>query len=788
MEGSTVEEVSCHLREKYGSCEGLPFYREHEGERYCVLHYPGYTEKITDFHAEINRKLDEKDYDFRGAWFPSPHSFQEYQFEGTADFSCATFNIEPGEEWNNTTYFLDSKFCSDVYFRKTTFCTKADFGRVCFEGDADFSGAIFEGRAEFTAEVHFDKQADFSAATFGAAADFSEARFSGGVRLSETEFHGGAYFPETVLCAIEEDLTLDFSQAVFHQEAVFDYARFYADKTSFSLIFSGDDDHEGSLAPFLGKASFAGATFGTEYYGRYFDGNAYFSGVEFPQEAEFSGATFYGEAHFWSVTFHQNAEFYGTRFFGPAYFNEKAKFLAGANFIEAKFTEGGRAGFVEAEFADSVAFDNAVLDDASFGSASFKEVWFAPTSFGSADFSNTTFDGRVDFRGSTWNRANFREAEFCGDTDFTNNTFEKSARFSDATFEGKANFTNTTFNAKRTDFRRVNFKRELYFKAARFNEYTDFYRASFLDTVHFIRDEEAENEEPSEVFAPDGHVSFTRARIEKPELFSFDTLRLRPSWLVGVDARKFNFTDVGWYGLPDGPEGSIGYEIKIIRERHETGSPYTLLAQACQRLAANAEENHQYPLANEFHYWSMDTLRRGSWSPIYRAWLKEDVQQSIMEGKRQDITRLRDLRFGELNAKALLEANTWQSMRTRRHFGVIRTLYWALSGYGVRPLRAFVVLLIISIVFALLYSWPYVEAPYSLQAFEGLTYGYWGGPLDYLGYFLRTEMYSLGVLARLNPEPKPTPGLFQTLVIVEGIMGPVQIALFLLAVRRKVMR
>jgi len=49
--------------------------------------------------------------------------------------------------------------------------------------------------------------------------------------------------------------------------------------------------------------------------------------------------------------------------------------------------------------------------------------------------------------------------------------------------------------------------------------------------------------------------------------------------------------------------------------------------------------------------------------------------------------------------------------------------------------------------------------------------------------------YSLSALARLTPaEPKLSPGLFQTLVTIEGILGPLQIALFLLAVRRKVMR
>ena len=50
-------------------------------------------------------------------------------------------------------------------------------------------------------------------------------------------------------------------------------------------------------------------------------------------------------------------------------------------------------------------------------------------------------------------------------------------------------------------------------------------------------------------------------------------------------------------------------------------------------------------------------------------------------------------------------------------------------------------------------------------------------------------VYSLGAVARLNPEPRPTePGLFQSLVLVEGLLAPLQIALLALAVRRKVMR
>jgi hypothetical protein len=53
------------------------------------------------------------------------------------------------------------------------------------------------------------------------------------------------------------------------------------------------------------------------------------------------------------------------------------------------------------------------------------------------------------------------------------------------------------------------------------------------------------------------------------------------------------------------------------------------------------------------------------------------------------------------------------------------------------------------------------------------------------------KVYPLGheTLARLNPEPRPElPGLFQFLVGLEGLLGPLQIGLLLLAIRRQVMR
>jgi uncharacterized protein YjbI with pentapeptide repeats len=546
-----VTDFVCEVNEDYRSaCEKLPFYDEHEGERYCVLHFPE-KGKETDFRKALETKLDRKDFNFRGIWFPG----------------------------------------------------EANFSNTVFDAEADFSNATFLGKATF-AGARFDRFVNF----FGAEA--------------------------------------------------------------------------------FGVANFDTATFG--------ESGAGFSRTVFRSRACFSKAVFNGAAVFEQVSFKQGASF------GESCLNEAAWFPS------ARFRAGGN--FLGATFREDVNFRKA-----SCHSQSKYLV--------GAQFSYATFEGEADFHDAVFMNAAFEEA----------------------TFQREANFTRASFDAipgGSTDFRRANFRGELYFRETKFDGYTDFYRTNFLDAVKFIGRERAEKKdaekgdaekaEQSDVFAPEAQVSLRRARIEKPELFSFDTLRLHPSWLVGVDPRKFDFNGVGWYGLPNGPKGSFGDEIKRIRQKGEAGSPYSLLAQACQRLAANTEENRDYPTANEFHYWSMEALRKEGGS----------------------------------------------------RFGLIATLYWALSGYGVRSLRAFVVLILMSLVFAVLYSMPAVGADYSLQAFAGSD----SGLLDYFGYFLRTEMYSLGALARLNPEPKPTPGLFQTLVIVEGIVGPLQIALLALAIRRKVMR
>lgn len=663
---------ACECDEKFRSaCVGLPFYGEHDGWRYCVLHFPEFTEKIVSFDDAIRKKIDAEDYNFRGAFFPYPTSiFQDHDFGAVADFSHAILNKDPEPDVPNFPYFSGATFNRDAHFRETRFCTGASFEGVVFEGNADFSGAVFEGPALFAEGVRFDKEVDFSGSRFAGEARFSDARFLHGAKFSGTRFEDDASFYDAEFRASGKDSTLDFSETEFSQAADFSGTRFYASKVVFS---HGDQSDPKTL--FAGRVDFGGAAFGGDVSGANFEGNAYFSNIEFPEEADFSGASFNGQAHFWTVTFHQDAGFYATEFFGPTHFNEKARFLADANFIAAKFVDGGSAGFVQAEFVGSAVFDDASFDNASFRLASFCEVRFPQATFGSADFRETTFGEGADFRGSTWARADFTEAKFDGDADFIDTTFEDRAVFSEAVFTARARFFGT---------------------------------------------------ETDRVFTPSTIVDFQNVRVQEPEQLTFHTVLLRPDWFVNADARNFTFTNARWYGLPGGPEGDLEDEIEALRGRG-VEAPHSLLAKTCRDLYANYEEKRDYPLAGEFHYWSMNVLRK--------------------EG--------------------------------RGRFGLIRFLYWALSGYGERSRRAFWWLVAVFTAFSVLYV---LFGPGELRVL----------PYSDLRQFTEEAgnamVYSLGAMARLRPDPRPDPGLFQFLVTLEGILGPLQAALLALAIRRKVMR
>src|SRR6266540_3349143 len=236
------------------ACKGEEFYKEYEGNRFCVLHYPG-NEKAEDFKVVLERKLDSKDFDFCGIWFPYRANFAKARFSVNADFSKAIFSM-------------------GAIFRNAEF-KRADFSNATFSADADFALAKFSEDANFS-NANFSAKAHFNDTDFKKAADFREAIFSENVRFIAANFKAAADFSDASFSK-----GVNFSKANFSAAAKFGFASFSADADFSDVSFSAGADF--SSAAFSAAANFSSASFGAA---------AKFNHTSFSDAANFIETTF----------------------------------------------------------------------------------------------------------------------------------------------------------------------------------------------------------------------------------------------------------------------------------------------------------------------------------------------------------------------------------------------------------------------------------------------------------------------------------------------------------------
>jgi hypothetical protein len=327
---------------------------------------------------------------------------------------------------------------------------------------------------------------------------------------------------------------------------------------------------------------------------------------------------------------------------------------------------------------------------------------------------------------------NFRGTWFPDERSFKEFHFTQKADFSYAVFSAGADF-DAIFDAE-VDFTYAVFVGEAYFRYAIFESQVKLRSATFKYHVRFGGGR----------LGAQASLNLQYARIERAEQVSFNTITLRPHWFVNVNSSKFDFANVTWDWR------SIDEEVESLERNDIPGeevespepkdirSPHKRLAIACRHLAVNAEENHRYEEASKFRYMAMDAQRFENghgFTPWRLSW--------------------------------------W---------------YWLVSGYGERILRAFVMLIGVWLLFALLYTqvgfarWE----PNRSNEREAMTEAgdEVGAPLSWS----RALMYSLGVMTLQKAEPRPATTTAQLVVILETFLGPLQVALLALAVRRKFMR
>jgi hypothetical protein len=312
--------------------------------------------------------------------------------------------------------------------------------------------------------------------------------------------------------------------------------------------------------------------------------------------------------------------------------------------------------------------------------------------------------------------------------------FDRARFFSRASFEGTsfaatAELSLTEFNDD-ADFSHCVFGACADFSYAKFNKNVDFSSVTFRDSVQFLAGFLKWNR-TIRTFSVHSFVNFQEARFDKPAQVSFQSVFLRPNWFIGIDPREFTFSNVHWY-----PQ-KLSEEI-TQRELRKLPYFYQLLEKTCWDLSKNREEDSCYDEASKFRYWAFDLRRRSHFLGL-----------------------------------AFWRLDWW---------------YWAASGYGERTIRAFVTLLFIWFGFAGLYTRLDFAHSKPTTAIERQISESQQHVASTRLRFPDAIALSLQILLLESPDPAPVSFRGNMLARLEKLLGPVQAALFALAVRRKFMR
>lgn len=160
-----------------------------------------------------------------------------------------------------------------------------------------------------------------------------------------------------------------------------------------------------------------------------FKGKASFISANFDNLANFSDVIFQGDASFRSTHFNNTILFINTIFKEKADFFS-ANFSGVTEFFGAQFEQ--KAEFLEASFNKSAIFKSSIFS---------KEADFARVMFFDVDFKETIFRGESNFHDTTFtNYVSFRYTIFLSKTNYENVVFKKNVDFRGSVFKAGSNF------------------------------------------------------------------------------------------------------------------------------------------------------------------------------------------------------------------------------------------------------------------------------------------------------------------------------------------------------------
>jgi hypothetical protein len=511
--------------------------------------------------------------------------------------------------------------------------------------------------------------------------------------------HRGTRFDQDLLGALLDALRDPSTSQASVGLALFDQATFCGISVFRAIHFTADAHFVRAI--FLGDAWFGESTF---------RGNARFDGVTFSRTVNFELASFSQEAIFRQAQFHGNADF------------KQTSFSARTQFTHASFAD--MCQFVAASFSGVAQFDTAHMKSAWFDEATFADnAWFSGSSFGTALFNRTAFSAHAGFNNTTFavtahfissrfagpawfkraifRSAQFHEASFAAVTEFTEVTIATEGDFSRAELRATSQFgpllcgdiltlTGIVFNAPVTmeiATRRLSLNRARWASTA-----TIRLRYATVDLSGAVL------EFPVTIAAePTPFAFLSSGRVEPEYVLHGADPSVRISSVGGVDTAHLGLTDVDLSECRFA--GAVHLEQLRIDGRADFARPPTgwhrrgLLPMRFSRRQVLAEEHHwRAAQAGQSAAVEQEVTAR-QWSPGLHhpdltrtpgprttAALYRQLRKALEDGKNEPGAA--DFYYGECEMRRHDREGTPWAERA------LLTVYWAVSGYGLRASRA----------------------------------------------------------------------------------------------------
>ncbi|MCD9188147.1 MAG: pentapeptide repeat-containing protein [Pyrinomonadaceae bacterium] len=734
--------VSANEANEYGLKEHL---NEFEGKHYCLFHLPTKEKDIAKFEEIFQARLEKTDkqcaeieavfpngedkqneakskrnikYDFRYVWFPSEVKFYNRKFSASADFRSATFSADAN--------FSSATFSASADFRSATFSADAYFSSATFSASASFNSATFSASAYFISAT-FSADAYFSAATFDEKSQtyFSETRLCSTISFYKAEISGYIEFEGDIFCNAEKvkeirtALKLPIEK---HQEAILNLREIRLrnpERVSFNST---------KLRPnwFVNVAEARKLEFNdVEWLNSEIDIDR--TGLDKEIESLEERDVLRAERSLIKACnqLADNAE-------ANRRFEEAERFRKQSIALEKKKchihdeTDPRKKDDIREKVCQEYPVINEVggnyyclLHNPDHNKSEiFLKEFEKLKAEGHTDFRAVVFPITVEFVFPITDKKRGKVP----DLDFSGATFLRRVVFDNAEINN-LNFTSAFF----TDIS------ELAIKNSKCKGEIKFDKADIEGKLFIVGEYEKGKKERRQVFLKEKNaLSMKDARIDKPHWINFRTINLLPHYFTEVDVSKIIFQDCKWRDN-QGINFDTQKEIDI--------SNYKEIAQTCNQLAINYEENRKYEESSVFRYAAMEANRRGYPSR----------PQTILN------------------------------------------LYWLYkwtSGYGERRLWATLVLILLVAFFGILYATPFAkfEGIDNTKSVESVCNKYWIIGNQEGMRVCDGMIHSLAVASFQRPDPKPKDSFTKFLVTLETILAPLQAALLALAIRRKFMR